>query len=869
MASRVYLITVQANDGTNVQTLRFSTDGVMTTAASHLPNTYFEPRVVDAGNFERHLFSEGQIRGQSQVGSGDVVLASANVNGTTSPDDTLDYMLPWFFDGRQIIIQSLADQQTDISDAETMFTGTIEQLISTDAYSKLSIKLHDALTDLEQPLLQNTYSGTTTGGGGGDVAGNSELTGVKKQKVYGQVFNAPAQAANPFDLVYQFSDGAINGVVVYDGGAQLVYDGDQGSLSGLFSWTQVAGHYATYLAGGYVRLGSSPVFQITGDVNFGTNLLPAILGFENDAPHGGFATLATSSSVDTKTFVLEANSTGTHTAGYVLSKSTVQKTYRFSGKFAIYFTNTGLNRHVEIVFGDFSTGSNFAAIYYNLLTGDLISVTAGVGGFAITSYPLSMTDTGNISDDGFNPIFSVELEFTTSVANNLWVQANILNHAGNSPDASSYLGDGGSAIQVSDWQLSELATFTAASIVQDMLEDFYGVTGDELILSSPDQWVKTNSTLITGTVFQFKEDTSSGQHWISQTFIKANRRVVYRFSADFLANGRFVVIQFINFSGSSGFRLPIDLTAGALAITEDNWGAMQINSFAITSAGSGYFNVTVDFASDTEPVFSLELFSLVISPLNTDYTGDGASGFFYKNASMKIIAPIDEDTFTALDVKNSASCGILVSGDITTIQAAQQVLDSIGGYLVPNQIGLFGVGRFEAPASPSTSILTIDESIIVGSDIQRIGIGEGGRGLTTWLLTFKYAKNWTIQDASQLAGTVGAVQRAVLSQDGYSVIVQDQTIKDKSILALQTTLDSCLVDFDDATNEAARLFAIYSTKREAYRVTTWLDYTSDAELGTVVTLQSPRFGLSAGKDFVVIGRVDNYLDNTLQLDLWG
>jgi acylphosphatase len=41
------------------------------------------------------------------------------------------------------------------------------------------------------------------------------------------------------------------------------------------------------------------------------------------------------------------------------------------------------------------------------------------------------------------------------------------------------------------------------------------------------------------------------------------------------------------------------------------------------------------------------------------------------------------------------------------------------------------------------------------------------------------------------------------------------------------------------------------------------------ELGAVVNVTYPRFGLDAGKKFRVLGIVPNFADGTVELTLWG
>jgi hypothetical protein len=287
--NNIFLVTIQGHDGTSVKTLRFSTDGIMTRPTDTPANTYYDPRVIDPGNFERHLFSSGTTRGGITVSGGDPTLTASTRSGVTggvsvgggdvvlaSADsgrngDTLDYLLSWAFDGYRIVIQSLTTVRQAVSLAKTLFTGTIEQIVTDNAYDKMAFKIHDRLADLNLALLQNAFGGTTTAGGMGTADGDVNLAGQKKQKLWGTNFNITPQTANAFDLVYLFSDGPVSSIVAYDGGVLLTNDGDVADLATLLTWTQVGGHYQTCYALGLIRLGTVPTFGLTADVTEGAS----------------------------------------------------------------------------------------------------------------------------------------------------------------------------------------------------------------------------------------------------------------------------------------------------------------------------------------------------------------------------------------------------------------------------------------------------------------------------------------------------------------------------------------------------------------------------------------------------------------------
>lgn len=261
----IYLVEIEAHDGTGVITLYFGTDGITSRPSDSPPNTYYDPRIKDPGNFERTLFAQGTTRGASQAGGGDVIVASGDPgNGVT-----LDALLDYGFDGRSITIKVLSGPDQALSAATTLFRGTIEQLAYSDPINKLSFILHDRLDDLDKPLVTAKYLGTTTSSGP-TAEGNVDLKDQLKPRIYGVLPNAPGTEANAFDLIYQFSDSPVVSLAVCDGSFPLINAGDFATVAALQAWVQVPGKYATCLALGMARLGSKAFKAVTADVVEGT-----------------------------------------------------------------------------------------------------------------------------------------------------------------------------------------------------------------------------------------------------------------------------------------------------------------------------------------------------------------------------------------------------------------------------------------------------------------------------------------------------------------------------------------------------------------------------------------------------------------------
>ena len=73
-----------------------------------------------------------------------------------------------------------------------------------------------------------------------------------------------------------------------------------------------------------------------------------------------------------------------------------------------------------------------------------------------------------------------------------------------------------------------------------------------------------------------------------------------------------------------------------------------------------------------------------------------------------------------------------------------------------------------------------------------------------------------------------------------------------------------------ATTEAARLQALRGTKRDRYGFEVALDAETDViDLGHIINVTHSRFGLSSGKDFVVMMVEPIANRERLRLEVWG
>lgn len=233
-------------------------------------------------------------------------------------------------------------------------------------------------------------------------------------------------------------------------------------------------------------------------------------------------------------------------------------------------------------------------------------------------------------------------------------------------------------------------------------------------------------------------------------------------------------------------------------------------------------------------------------------------------------ADYDNATFTALDTANAAVCGVYVDSQRTVADVVSEVLNSVGAWIVPNRLGVFQVGRFAAPAitNPVATFTTV-EILDSGEPVRRLPTGDQGRGVPAWRVTVRHTKNYTVMSAGQLAGAVTAANASFFNLEYRERRSESSALLTRHPNAPELVYDTLLTSESDAATESARRQALYGVQRDRYAIRVKSDYALGLNLGDTVELAIDRYGLSAGRNFVIIGIAENAESNVTELDLWG
>lgn len=251
----IWLMRIDALDPAGAAvTLRFASDAYRDPAGHG-----WRVGIQQAGLYQAGMFAGDIIRNAARSGYGETTLINT--------EGRFDYLADYAMDGRLAVL-SLADD----SGVSELWRGTVARV----GFDRrlVSIKLRDPAETLQKPHPNTRYAGTNDAPDGLEGT-DDDIGGTVKPRLYGQARNAPPVQVNGQKLIYQISDIDCTVSAVYDNGVPLEFDGDYSSQTALENEGPSAGQWSEWQPprgkwrriNGYIRLGVSPVGQLTVDAD--------------------------------------------------------------------------------------------------------------------------------------------------------------------------------------------------------------------------------------------------------------------------------------------------------------------------------------------------------------------------------------------------------------------------------------------------------------------------------------------------------------------------------------------------------------------------------------------------------------------------
>lgn len=239
-------------------------------------------------------------------------------------------------------------------------------------------------------------------------------------------------------------------------------------------------------------------------------------------------------------------------------------------------------------------------------------------------------------------------------------------------------------------------------------------------------------------------------------------------------------------------------------------------------------------------------------------------------------------------LSSNPDCGIYLTTDVTRLQAMNEIAQGVNAsiqFLISRPSETMTDSAYicsnltEPTALPYTAkaqALAVGESEIFS--IERVVPSDPEMGIPVKRVNVRYAKNYTVQNPTDLAGVALADQ--AFAGEEYRTASASASITSVWPLAPEVTIDSLIVNEADAQAVADRLIALYSVRRDVFQVRIPailgrdIPSVDDGLLHRLhpqsqVRITYPRFGLDAGKTFLVIGMVEDIAGDYIDLTLWG
>lgn len=279
----------------------------------------------------------------------------------------------------------------------------------------------------------------------------------------------------------------------------------------------------------------------------------------------------------------------------------------------------------------------------------------------------------------------------------------------------------------------------------------------------------------------------------------------------------------------------------------------QVHDGPIQSVDAVYQDgVSVGFTSDA-PNGRFSLSSAAVGTITADVHGALVGGYFLQSpgdllkhfASVRGVVPSDLIDAPAMELFACCcpqSLNLYVPQVVSYPYALMdQVVQTVGGFYTISRDGALYAKQF---VLNGRSKLTLDPA----------GIKEHGLTVDKVYppvarMTFRYAKNWTPQQT--VSSSVSETRRAQLVTGGPTRTLENPNAANYERLVDTGTRDSLFTNPDQADAELIRQMAIWGQTRVKFAVQCF-NAPLRSNLGDVVTIQHPRYGLSAGMKGVVV-----------------
>jgi len=234
-------------------------------------------------------------------------------------------------------------------------------------------------------------------------------------------------------------------------------------------------------------------------------------------------------------------------------------------------------------------------------------------------------------------------------------------------------------------------------------------------------------------------------------------------------------------------------------------------------------------------------------------------------ASGLTAAEINADDVAQLNFLAPYVVGDYIDDDRSFRDEMDRIAASVGAWWAFDASGVLRMGQLAAP-SAIVDYSFIEADVLAGfeSDV------ADGDGVPVWRVNVRHTKFYTAQ-TSDVAGSVSDERRGELAQEYRTFSAEDPSVKFQFLNARELTVDSLLSAEADAETVADMLLALHKVRRDLFHAPVKVDAFAGANTGLIrsVNLTHGRFGLSGGRNLIVLGFDLDLGRKRVAMKLWG
>jgi hypothetical protein len=275
--------------------------------------------------------------------------------------------------------------------------------------------------------------------------------------------------------------------------------------------------------------------------------------------------------------------------------------------------------------------------------------------------------------------------------------------------------------------------------------------------------------------------------------------------------------------------------------------SLSDGTFTLSHSSAGTITASVQGDKNTTYVNTI---AGVIQRLATSF---GTVGSRYSTSD------IDLANFSAFDAACPQPVGVYLENGDNVLTTCQDLAKSVDARLVTSRSGLLRLIQVNINGT-GTPVAIGPSQIISGS------LKISSRPLVQASIKLGFDKNYTVQD--NLLTSIPDEHKKLFAQEWLTTTSTNATAKaDYKLNAAPPQTDTMLLRRVDAAAEADRRVALWSTPRSVFQFTGTSDLINSLTLGCAVTLTHPRFGLSSGKNGVVVSLSPNWFNGTIMVEI--